>query len=164
MTVTAPSGLRRGCDFIMYRGTLRAATKVLATPGKGPDKGVEWLMMKHALVTTLFALSAITGHLSAQQAPPAELTEEALSTYTKAHVVLDSARDAFQREFGRTHDVQGQARLRTELAERIETILSEHGIPQEEYDRITAVISVDQALRERFEALLALLLAGAGAG
>ena len=70
----------------------------------------------------------------------------------------------FQREFGRTHDVQGQARLRAELAERIEAVLSEHEMRQEEYDRITAVISVDQAHRERFEALLELLLGGAGAG
>ena len=87
-------------------------------------------MMKRAPVTTLFALCAIAGHLSAQQAPSAELTEDALSTYTKAHIVLDTAREEFQREFGRTHDVQGHARLRAELTERIEAVLSEHEMRQ----------------------------------
>lgn len=111
-------------------------------------------MMKRALVATLFTLSAMAGHLSAQQAPDAELTEEALAAYTKAHVALDAARDIYQRQLGRTHDLQEQARLRAELADLQLSVLAEHEIRQEEYDRITAVISVDQAVRERFEALL----------
>ena len=111
-------------------------------------------MMKRALVATLITFSAVAGHLSAQQAPPSEVTEEVLAAYAKAHVALDAARDAYQRQLGRTHDLQEQARLRAELAETQLSVLAEHEIRQEEYDRITAVISVDQALRERFEALL----------
>ena len=120
--------------------------------------------MKRALVATLFTFSTMAGDFSAQQAPRSDLTEEALSAYTKAHIVLDVARDAYHRQLGRTHDVQEQARLRAELAELRVSVLSEHEIRQEEYDRITAVISVDQALHERFETLLVLLRAGAGAG
>ena len=120
-------------------------------------------MMKRALVTTLFALFVTAGLLSAQQAPPAELTEQALSTFTEAHIALDAARDGFHRELGGTHDLQERARLRAELAERVAAILAEHEISREEYDRITTLISVDQALRERFEALVATLTAGGAA-
>ena len=115
-------------------------------------------------MTTLFALFAGAGPLPAQQVPPAELTEQALSTYTEAHIALDAARDDFQRELGLTHDLQERTRLRDELAERVATILEEHEILREEYDRITTLISVDQALRERFEALMATLATSGAPG
>ena len=121
-------------------------------------------IMKHALAAALFAASLITPPLAAQQAPPGDLDQDMLEAYTKAHIALNAARDDYQGQLGRTHDAQEQARLRAELAERSASVLARHEISAVDYDRITALISVDESLRTRFEALLAALTAGAGAG
>ena len=127
--------------------------------------------MKHVLIASLFALSSIVGpfagrQVAAQQAPSSpsalDVTPERLGMYTEAHVALEAARDAYHLELGRTHDVQGQARLRAEFSERSMAILDEHEIMQADYEGITAMISVDQGLRERFEALRTELTAGRG--
>ena len=117
-------------------------------------------MMKHALAATLFAASVIAAPLAAQQTPPGDVTQQVLGAYTRAHIALNAARDAYQRQLGRTHDLQERARLRAELAERRATVLSEQEIRAEVYDRITALISVNEPLRARFDALFATLTAG----
>ena len=124
--------------------------------------------MKHALLSSLLAVFLMAGPLvsqplAGQQAPPVpDVTPELLDTYTRAHIALEAVRDAFHLELGRTHDLQGQARLRAELSERTEAVLSEHELMPAVYERITALISVDPALRVRFEAMRAELTAGQG--
>ena len=112
-------------------------------------------MLKHAiLVTTLFTTTLLTTPLAAQEAPVGELSQQQLSTYTSTHIALTAAGDAYQRQLGLTHDAVGQTTLRAELAEARESILSEFEITWEEYERITSLISLDEGLRARFDALL----------
>ena len=116
--------------------------------------------MKHAPAAALFAAFLITCSLAAQQAPGRDLTEGMLAAYTKAHIALNSARDDYQRALGGTHDLGERARLRADLADRIASVLSEHGISAQDYSWITTLISVEESLRARFEALLAELSEG----
>ncbi len=112
-------------------------------------------MMKHTAAATLFAAFLIHASLAAQQESARDLTEDMLAAYTEAYIALSLARDDFQREIAGTHEIQEQARLRAEMNDRIASVLSEHEMSAEDYDWITAVISVDESLRDRFEALLA---------
>ena len=117
-------------------------------------------MMKQPAAAALFATFVITAALYAQQAPPTDLTEAMLTAYTKAHLDLNSARDDYHRALGGTHDLGERERLRTELAERTGSLLSENGLSADDYGRITTLISVQEPLRVRFEALLAELSGG----
>ena len=111
-------------------------------------------MSKYTILTTLFATSLLMAPLGAQEAPAGSLSEQRLSAYTAAHVALAAAGEAYQRQLGLTHDVVEQGRLRVELAEARASVLSEHELSAEEYALMTALVSVDEALRARFEALL----------
>ncbi len=116
-------------------------------------------MIKHTLSAMLFAALLIPGSLTAQQAPERDLTPEMLAAYAEAHVALSLSRDNFQRALAGTHEGQERDRLMIEMADETASVLSEHEISAEDYGWITAVISVDEALRERFETLLAELSA-----
>ncbi len=115
-------------------------------------------MLKDTLVATLVAASLLFAPLftplAAQEAPPSGVTQQRLSTYTKAHIALTSEGEAYQRQLGLTHDAVEQDRLRAELAEARTVILAEHDLSAEEYELMTALISLDEGLRARFDALL----------
>ena len=132
----------------------------LASLGGIHEATVECLMMRHAPSAALFATFVVTAALSAQQAPPTDLPESVLAAYTRAHIELNSARDDYHRALAATHDLGEQARLRADLADRIAAVLSEHALSAEDYEHITTLISTEQPLRVRFEALLAALSDG----
>jgi hypothetical protein len=111
-------------------------------------------MRTFTVLTTLFSAFVLTAPLAAQEAPPGGLSEQQLSVYTSTYVALAAAGDAYQRQLGLTHDVIERDRLWVELAEARESVLSEHEISVEEYEHMTALVSVDEGLRARFEALL----------
>jgi hypothetical protein len=88
-------------------------------------------------------------------APSAEIGPEKLATYTTLHQKVTALRDEYQGMMGRIHDTEGRERVRVELDEKIAALHTEAGITQDEYDRITLMISFDSALREAFEKLMA---------
>lgn len=112
-------------------------------------------MMKHTAGATLFATFLIHSSLAAQQSSARDLSEDMLTAYTETYIAISLARDDFQRAIASTHEIQEQARLRTDMTDHIASVLSEHEMSAEDYGWITAVISVDEPLRDRFEALLA---------
>jgi len=83
-----------------------------------------------------------------------EVTQEQLATFVRAHVAITSAREAFQNEVARIHDTLGREQARTELEEQLAAIMAEQQITDEEYQRITLLISVDEGTRTAFEQLL----------
>ena len=111
-------------------------------------------MIKDTLLATLVATSLLITPLAAQEAPPDRLSPQQLNVYTSAHIALTAAGEAYQRQLGLTHDVVQQDRLRAELAEARASVLSEHDISEEDYKRMTALISLDGDLRARFDKLL----------
>jgi hypothetical protein len=106
------------------------------------------------LVTTSLLLAPLFTPLAAQEVPPGVLSQQELSAYTHAHIALTSEGEAYQRQLGLTHDVIEQDRLRTELAEARASVLSEHDLSGENYELMTALISLDEGLRALFDALL----------
>jgi len=84
----------------------------------------------------------------------AEVTQEQLTTFVRAHVAITSAREAFQNEVARIHDTLGREQARAELEEQLAAIMAEQQITDEEYQRITLLISVDEGTRTAFEQLL----------
>lgn len=83
-----------------------------------------------------------------------EVTQEQLTTFVRAHVAITSAREAFQNEVARIHDTLGREQARAELEEQLAAIMAEQQITEEEYQRITLLISVDEGTRTAFEQLL----------
>ena len=92
--------------------------------------------------------------LDAQEAPSGGLSQQQLTTYTHAHIAITSEGEAYQRQLGLTHDAIEQDRLRAELAEARASVLSDHDLSAEDYELITALVSLDEGLRARFDALL----------
>ena len=115
-------------------------------------------MLKDTLIAALVATSLLFvplfTPLAAQEAPAGGLSQQQLTTYTNAHIALTAAGETYQRQLGRTHDAIEQDRLRAELAEARASVLSDHDLSAEDYELMTALISLDEGLRARFDALL----------
>ena len=92
--------------------------------------------------------------LAAQEQEIPQIGEDRMTVFVTVHVAIGEARDDFHGELGRTHEAQEQDRLRAQLRERIEGILEEHEMNQEEFEQITLVISIDEEQRLTFERIL----------
>ncbi len=116
-------------------------------------------------VLAVMALLAVASPapLSGQQDAPDPETER-LTTFAKAHMAINDARDEFHGQIGRIHDEQGRRRARMELEEKIARTLMEHELTQEEYDQLILVISIDGEKRAAFEEILAQLAEAARIG
>lgn len=92
----------------------------------------------------------------AQQPEPQPIDEEMLTTYARAYTQIGDARDEIQAELARTANktADAQSELQTRLRERVAGILGEHGLTEEEYADITFLISVNEAQRQAFAAIL----------
>lgn len=105
----------------------------------------------------LFALLAFAalapGAVEAQDAPP-PMDEARLTQFAQAHIAINEARDEFHGQVARVHDEEGRRRAREEVDARIEEILEEHEMTQEEYDEFILLISLDGELRTAFDALV----------
>lgn len=121
-------------------------------PRTGPTPALGCMFL---LFVTQFA--AGPAHLSGQQEARLPIAEEQLVQFARAHLAVTEARDDFYAELARTHDTQGQARLRDALTQTLAEILEEHELTPEKFEYITAVVSADAAERTRFEEILAKL-------
>jgi BMFP domain-containing protein YqiC len=92
---------------------------------------------------------------AAQSAP--EVTPEHLEHFARAHIAVSTARDEFHGQVARVHDAEGRTRAREEVETKIRAILEEHELTREDFDALTLRISLDGALRARFEELLSTL-------
>lgn len=111
----------------------------------------------------LFALTT-PGAVSAQdtaevaQAPAATavpaVDQARLEVYAAIHTETAEVARRFYAELARTFESQRKAALRAEMDEELGAIREKHGMTPEEYKRVTYLISVDQATRDAFEALV----------
>jgi len=113
-----------------------------------------------ALAALALSTAAIPSALPAQEPAPAQVGEAQLRAFASSYLVVVTARDDFQRAMGHSHDEQERDRLRQTLKERLAEILVEKELTQEEYERITLLISIDGAMREQFDKLLEELSGG----
>jgi hypothetical protein len=113
-----------------------------------------------ALVTASFAVLTPPVQIEAQAAQTADtptLNEERLTQYATLHRAINQARDEFQAGKARVHDAEARERLRHEMDERLAGLYEEHGMSKDEYDGITFLVSIDNEVRTRLEAILASL-------
>ena len=68
-------------------------------------------------VMALLAVASPAPRSGQQDAPDPET--ERLTTFAKAHMAINDARDEFHGQIGRIHDEQGRRRARMELEEKI---------------------------------------------
>ena len=115
-------------------------------------------MMAGAALVGLAAPSAAQEPEEAQvaQAETAapQVDAERLKAYATIHVETAETAREFYAELARTFESQRKATIREEMDAALAAIREKHGMTPEEYKRITYVISVDQASREAFEALV----------
>lgn len=97
-----------------------------------------------------------------QKAATPPIGQQKLTAYARAYLQIGAARGEIQAQFAETGNKtdEAQARLREQLRQRISGILEQHGLTPEEYQRITLLVSVDQAQREAFDQVLATLNEG----
>ena len=115
------------------------------------------LPMQTGPLVALFAILALgalaPGAAQAQDAPAA-MDEARLTQFAQAHIAINDARDEFHGQVARVHDEEGRRRAREEVDAKIEEILEEHEMTQEEYDEFILLISLDGELRMAFDALV----------
>jgi len=129
-----------------------------------PHPGLGWCFLALAVP----ALSAALPATSVAQDPTpgvapdssADIARERLTQFARAHIAINEARDDFHSEVARVHDAEGRHRAREAVDARIASILAEQEMSRQEYDDFILRISVDEALRTRFEEALAEVEAG----
>lgn len=110
-----------------------------------------------ALLSATLAVAGNPAPVQAQATQTADapsLSDERLTQYATLHRAINQARDEFQAEKARVHDEQARERLRLEMDERLAGLYAEHAMPKDEYDGITFLVSIDNDLRTRLEAIL----------
>ena len=108
-----------------------------------------------ALAAGFVLLVGVPSSLAAQEQDVPQISEARMRVFATVYVAMGEARDDFHAVLGRTHEAQERDRLRAQLRERIETILAEHEMAQEEFEQITLVVSIDEDQRQTFERILA---------
>lgn len=118
-------------------------------------------LLQLALMTLVLAFVATPG-LEAQQ-EVTQIAQEKMAAYAKAFVAIGSTRDAIQAELAAVANKtpEAQVELREKLRQETTRIIQENGMTEEEYKRITYVVSYDDAQRKSFEDAVAKLNAGA---
>lgn len=114
------------------------------------------ILGRRVLFVAGMALIGLPAAASAQEAVDS-LSDADLRGYAEAFLEIQDAREEFQNELGRTHDENGQTRLRAEFAAAVSNLLESHDLTRERYDEITTIVSHDHDHRERFEAVMALI-------
>lgn len=112
------------------------------------------ILARRALLVAGMALVGLPAASRAQEALP-PIPDADLRGYAEAFLEIKDAREEFQNELGRTHDENGQTRLRAEFAATVATLLEAHDLTSERYDEITTIISHDHDHRVRFDAVVA---------
>lgn len=93
--------------------------------------------------------------LQAQEVP--HLSDAALTLYAAVHQEITEVRDELHQELSRVANKidEAQVEIRAEMRERVLAIFEAHGLPEEEYDAITFILSVDDAQQARFREIQA---------
>lgn len=116
------------------------------------------ILLRRLLLSLALVAMAAPGTLNAQEIPPPD--RERLEVFTKAFIEIAEVRERMYAELARTHDPEGKERVREELDREVEEVLEAHGMPNEEYEEITFLVSADAAYQEAFEATLQALRDG----
>ncbi|MDX1493448.1 MAG: DUF4168 domain-containing protein [Longimicrobiales bacterium] len=106
-----------------------------------------------AILLAIFAvLAASPATARAQDA--GSVDQARLTQFARAHIAINDARDEFHGQVARVHDEEGRRRAREEVDARIQEILEEQEMTQEEYDEFILLISLDGELRAAFDELV----------
>jgi hypothetical protein len=121
---------------------------------------------KAVVAAIVFAATAVSAPVRAQEPPLPQVGVEQLTPYAKAHIAIMAVRDEFAAQLAdeRNKTTEAQAELRRAVKERIALVIQEHGMTEAEHRRITYVISVDAEQRAAFERIRAELEAKAKSG
>lgn len=116
------------------------------------------------LAAALLAMVLPAG--AAAQERDAPVTDEALARFARAYVEIGKVRDRIHAELAQTRNktAEDQERLRRSLREEVAKVVVAHEMTQEEYGRITWLVSVDAGRREVLDSLLAQLTSSGGGG
>ncbi len=129
------------------------------------------MRMRHAslagLVFMVLSLGTVTpaaAQVQTQRPDTSAIDDDRLTAYAKAFAAIAVARDQAHAGLAlpKSKTDATQKELREKLHKQIEQILREQGLSQEQYTRITYVISTDAEQRKRFEEILARLTAKPG--
>jgi hypothetical protein len=95
----------------------------------------------------------------AQERSTVQIGQEQLTTYAKAYLAIGQVRDQVQAELAQSKNKtpEAQQQLREKLRQQIGQILADNKMTEEQYRRITYVISIDPDQRKAFEEILAQL-------
>ncbi len=110
-----------------------------------------------ALVAFVLVASVLPSSAQGQEVP--QLSDAALTLYATVHGEILELRDEMHLELSRVANKidEAQVEIRAEMRERILAVFEAHGMPEEEYDAITFILSVDEDQQERFRAVQASL-------
>lgn len=123
------------------------------------------VLLSVALVATAFPEAAHGQDPAAGQAgKQTQIGQQKMTAYAQAYVQIGAARNEIQAQFaeGGNKTPEAQAQLRENLRQRVSQILQEHSMTREEYQRITLIVSTDQAQRDAFNQVVARLNGGGG--
>lgn len=115
-------------------------------------------MRGHFLLCLSLCFLALSGSSADAQASPAVTPQpDSMTAFVKAWVAVSEIRDKAHVEMAspRTKKLEDQARLRDQLRKDIAAALRAHGLTQQSFDRMTTMVSSDDAQRKTFEAMVA---------
>lgn len=106
--------------------------------------------LRHALFLLLLLLPAVA---SAQQ--PA-VSAEQLKAYAKAVTEIGKLRDRYEAEFAepRNKKIEAQKELHEKLRQEVAKVLQANSLTEQQYNRITYVVSTDAEQRKAFDLLM----------
>ncbi len=105
-------------------------------------------------LASLFVLGPSTLQSQQEDASAAETSDDRFALFVRVHIEVVEAREEFNQAIAVVHDDPGKEELRLEMDRRLVEIYDGHGMSQEEYQRFTLEVSLDQARREEFERLM----------
>ena len=122
-----------------------------------------WTIARRKAWAGFATLLLVAGPTAAagQDAGQQQVSAERLTAYTKAFAEISQVRDEIQAKLAASPNktIEAQAQLRESLKQRSEAIITAAGLTLAEYTRVTWLISIDDEVRQRFEAMLARLTA-----
>ena len=109
------------------------------------------------LCLSLSSLALSGSPADAQTSPVVTPQPDSMTAYVKAWVAVSEIRDKAHAEMAspRNKKIEDQARLRDQLRKDIAAALRAHGLTQQAFDRMTTLVSSDDAQRKTFEAMVA---------
>ena len=110
---------------------------------------------RHASRLALAGCALVVTGMPARAQEPA-VSQAQLGAYAGAYVAIGKLRDRFQAELAEAQNKkpEAQQQLRAQLRQEVANVLQQHSLTQEQFDRITWIISTDAAARRSFDRLI----------